>query len=399
MAWSLPAFSQSPTDDRFVQNPYAFYRKVRPAGDLFYWAEYDRVCAISSSAVNAILRDRRWGREIPKEIKSEESVRLEPFNRLERRSMLELDPPDHTRLRGLVLRAFTSRRITALEPDISAQAENIVSRLEVPEFELQHSLAEMLPVLVIAKLLGVPADMASQLLRWSHDMVAMYQAKRDRSVEDKAVAAASDFTSYIGELIDLRRSRPSDDLISGLIEAEDRGGTLSADEMISTCILLLNAGHEATAYSIGNGIKAILESGLPVGDLVAPGQVATTVEEILRFDPPLHMFERHAKENLKMFGVNFKRGDTVALLLAAANRDPEAFPVPDSFDPFRRAAPHASFGAGIHFCVGAPLARIELSVALSTLFGRFPDLRLAAPRPRYANRYHFHGLESLRVRC
>ena len=398
MAHSIPTFSQSPVEDRFVQNPYRFYQKVRPAGDLFHWADYDRTFAISSRAVNAFLRDRRWGREIPAELKPTDLKRLEPFNRLARHSMLELEPPDHTRLRGLVLGAFTSRRIAELETDITNQAEAILASFEGPEFELQHSLAKKLPVLVISKLLGVPGDMTDQLLRWSHAMVAMYQAKRDRKIEDRAVAAATEFTSYIEQLIETRRSQPGGDLISGLIAAEDRRGKLSVDEMISTCILLLNAGHESTAYSIGNGIKTILESGLPVRELMVPGQIAATVEETLRFDPPLHLFDRYAKEDVEMFGQNFKRGDTVSVLLAAANRDPQAFPEPDRFNPFRKPAPHAAFGAGIHFCVGAPLARIELSIAFTTLFGRFPKLRLAAA-PRYANRYHFRGLESLHVKC
>ena len=398
MGQPVPILSQSPVEDEFVQNPYRFYLEARRVGDLFRWEEYDRICAISQRAVNAFLRDRRWGREIPKEMKPEEPERLEPFNRLDRHSMLELDPPDHTRLRKLVLRAFTSRRISALETEIRDQADEILSELSGPEFELQHTLAEKLPVLVIAKLLGVPGEMADQLLAWSHDMVAMYQAKRDRKIEDQAASAASEFTSYIARLIEIRRLQPGGDLISGLIAAEDLGGKLTADEMISTCILLLNAGHEATAYSIGNGIKAILESDHPARELVAPSQVAATVEEILRFDPPLHLFERHAKEDAEMFGVSFKRGDTVAVLLAAANRDPLAFPDPEIFDPFRSPSANSSFGAGIHFCVGAPLARMELSIAFSALFEKFPNLRLAAP-PRYANRFHFHGLESLRLTC
>ncbi|MDE0531757.1 MAG: cytochrome P450 [Albidovulum sp.] len=398
MIQSVPTLSQSPIEDEFVQNPYRFYKEARRAGDLFRWAEYDRICAISNRSVNAFLRDRRWGREIPKEMKPEEPERLEPFNRLERCSMLELDPPDHTRLRNLVLRAFTSRRISALQTEIRDQAENILSELDGPEFELQHTLAEKLPVLVIAKLLGVPGEMADQLLAWSHDMVAMYQAKRDRKIEDQAASAASEFTSYIAQLIEFRRSQQGSDLISGLIAAEDTSGKLSSDEMVSTCILLLNAGHEATAYSIGNGVKTILESGHPHKELVAPSQIAATVEEVLRFDPPLHLFERHAKEDMEMFGVSFKRGDTVAVLLAAANRDPLVFPDPETFNPFRKPSANASFGAGIHFCVGAPLARLELSTAFTSLFDRFPDLRLASP-PRYANRFHFHGLESLRLSC
>lgn len=390
----MRSLSQSPVDDEFVQNPYPFYSRARSCGDLFHWEEYDRICAVSFESVNRILRDRRWGREVPAEFQQPSPGHLEPFMRIERTSMLELDPPAHTRLRGLVARAFTSRSAQAARPEIEALAERLVSEFEPPVVDLQESLAKRLPVNVIAVLLGVPTDMSDQLLAWSHDMVAMYQAKRNRQLEDQASKAASEFYEFISELISRRRVEAGEDLVSRLIEAEEGGNRLSEAEMISTCILLLNAGHEATAYSIGNGILAVLRSGIEVDEMLAPENISNAVEEILRFDPPLHLFERHAKEDLSLFGHRFCRGDTVALLLAAANRDPAVYSDPDIFDPFRPAKVNLAFGAGIHFCVGAPLARLEIAVALGKLFARYPDLSLAET-PRYANRYHFHGLESL----
>ena len=392
----MHSLSQSPLDEAFVQNPYPFYKKARSCGDLFHWQEYDRVCASTAKAVNTIFRDRRWGREIPEEFRKPVPCHLEPFMRLEAHSMLELDPPAHTRLRGLVSRAFTSRSAQAAEPEIRALAERLVSGCEGRSEDLQIKLAERLPVNVIAMLLGVPLEMSDQLLSWSHDMVGMYQAKRDRAVEDRASAAASEFHDFIENLIKNRRSRPGTDLVSRLIEAEDKGKKLTEAEMISTCILLLNAGHEATAYTIGNGVKTIIESGLDVDAIIRPGNIRNAVEEVLRFDPPLHLFERHAKEDMELLGQQFRRGDTVLLMLASANRDHSAHSEPDAFNPFKSPSAHVSFGAGIHFCVGAPLARLEIEIALEALFSRFPRVSLAE-QPKYANRYHFHGLESLNV--
>ena len=392
----MRSLTQSPTDPGFVQDPYPFYDEARKSGDLFHWSDYDRICAVSFRSANALLRDRRWGREMPPELRADAPDHLEPFMALERNSMLELDPPKHTRLRGLVSKAFTSRQVAEQLPAIALIAEKLASGLADQEFEIQKHFAEKLPVLVIADLLGVPGEMADQLLEWSHRMVAMYQAGRDRRAEDLAAEAAAEFSEFIRHEIESRRAAPKEDLISSLIAAEEDGRRLSADEMVSTCILLLNAGHEATANSIGNAIKAVIESGISSRKLFADGAVGRTVEETLRYDPPLHMFERHAKQDMEFFGCEFKRGDTVGVLLGSANRDPAVFPNPNRFDPDREAAGHVSFGAGIHFCVGAPLARAEIAVGLSKFFDRFPNPSFAES-PKYADRYHFRGLEALKL--
>ena len=387
--------SQSPRDRGFVQNPYPFYAKARESGDLFFWEDYGKVTASSHRAVSWFLRDRAWGREIPEDFRPAPVPGLEPFDQLARNSMLDLDPPRHTRLRGLVNRAFTSRNVAELEPEISKLAHALIDRLP-KRAELQKNFSESLPVMVIARLLGVRTEMCSQMLAWSHDMVAMYQAKRDRGIELRAARAAQEFTEFINEEIARRRAAPSDDLISRLIEAEDREGRLTNDEMVSTCILLLNAGHEATANSFGNGVKTIIESGLDPAQILTPEKRAATVEEILRYDPPLHIFERQAKQDAELFGRKFARGDIVALILASANRDPAVWDEGELFLPGRKVTPHTSFGAGIHFCVGAPLARLELAVGLAALFERHPKLSIAK-ECRYADRYHFHGLDELWV--
>ena len=386
----MQRFSQSPTDPGFVQNPYPFYDRLRAAGDLAWWDDYAMPCAASHRAVHAILRDRRFGREVPPEMAPTIPDHLDAFYKVEAHSMLELEPPRHTRLRGLVLRAFTSRRIKALEPEITALTHEKIDTFPTgTPFDILTTFCQPIPVIVIARLLGVPDDMAPQLLLWSNAMVAMYQASRTRATEDAAAQAASDFSDFLRNYIDIRRTDPRDDLITHLIAAEEEGEKLSTEELITTCILLLNAGHEATVHTLGNGIKTLIETKTRQID-------EQTVEEILRFDPPLHMFTRTAYEEVALFGHTFQRGDQVALLLASANHDPDQWPDAHRFDPARAVTQNTSFGGGLHFCVGAPLARLELQIALPILWDRCPNLRITEP-PVYANTYHFHGLDRLMV--
>jgi len=392
----MQTLSQSPTDPAFVQNPYPFYDRARATGPFFHWQDYGLTCTPSAAAVNAILRDRRFGREAPPECAPPIPDHLRPFYAVEAHSMLELEPPRHTRLRSLVLRAFTSRRIAALAPEITALSAELADALPDGEFDLLPEFAQKLPVIIIARLLGVPEEMGPDLLRWSNAMVGMYMAGRTREMEDRAVRATEDFVAFMRGYVDARRNDPRDDLITSLIAAEMDGDRLTTDELITTCILLLNAGHEATVHSIGNGVKTLLETATPPAAL-SPDRIEATVEELLRYDPPLHLFTRWAYEEVEVMGHTFRRGEQVGLLLAAANRDPAAWERPDLFNPQRTERPNLSFGAGLHFCVGAPLARLELQIALPILFQKLPNLRMAAP-PAYADAYHFHGLKALRLR-
>ena len=279
-----------------------------------------------------------------------------------------------------------------LRPKIESLSNQLIDGFEKKdEVDLLSAYATPIPIIVICELLGVPTDKADQLLSWSHDMVAMYMARRDRAVEDAAVAATIAFSDYMRALVNERRKDLRDDLLSALIRAETEGQKLSENELITTAILILNAGHEATVHSIGNGVKTLLERGVrePITE--------SLIEEILRFDAPLHLFTRYALEDIEYGGIKLKKGEEVGLMLGAANRDPARFPNPDQFDPARDPNPHVSFGAGIHFCIGAPLARLEMLIAFQTLFSRLPKLALAA-EPHYKDVYHFHGLEELRVR-
>lgn len=391
-------------DPAFYQDPYPVFEAIRRETPLFYWEEYGLWCFLGAADLQALFRDKRFGREILHVASREElgipeiEERLKPFADIDALSMLDREPPAHTRLRGLVNRAFVSRQVEKLRPRIAALAHDLIDRFAGKgEVELIEAFATPIPVTVIAELLGVPVERAPDLLDWSHKMVAMYQFDRTRAVEDAAVAAAEEFVAFLKEIIAERRLAPADDLLSTLIAAEEAGERLSEDELIATCILLLNAGHEATVHAIGNGVKAILESGLDPSALFASEKTAEAVaEECLRFDPPLHFFSRYVLEDLDYAGLALKKGDRVGLLLGAANRDPARFADPARFDPFRPPATHFAFGGGIHFCVGAPLARLELEVALPILFERLPGLRIASP-PLYRDSYHFHGLAALNL--
>jgi cytochrome P450 len=386
-----------PRQPQFYQDPYPAYHAIRAKLPVFKWQQYGYWCFARHEDVNALLRDRRFGRQILHVASREElgwpgtPSHLEAFYAFEQHSLLELEPPVHTRLRSLITRSFLSRQVERLRPAIVSLCNGLIDKFETKgEADLLAEFATPIPVIVICDLLGVPNQMAQQLLAWSHDMVAMYQARRNPAVEDAAVAATVAFSDFMRGYIKERRKAPRDDLLSELIRAEEQGNKLSEDELVTTAILLLNAGHEATVHTIGNGVKALLELG--IRDNLSGGHI----EELLRYDAPLHLFTRYALEDVDYAGIRLAKGEEVGLLLGAANRDPARFAEPDRFDPARDPNAHVSFGAGIHFCIGAPLARLELQVALPLLFQRLPKLALAEP-PRYRDTYHFHGLEKLRV--
>jgi len=392
----------------FYGDPYGAYERIRAVMPAFYWEEQEFWCLLNAADVGAVLRDRRFGRELlplpgqPAVPPRTVPERLAVFHGVNSLSMLEREPPVHTRLRTLVNRAFVSRNIERLRPRITALANELIDRIRpAHRAELIAAFATPIPVIVIAELLGVPPAMAPQLLDWSHRMVAMFQMDRTPDIELAAEEAAKEFTGFLRGYVAKRRTMPADDLITHLLAAEATGDRLSEDELIATCILLLNAGHEATVHSIGNSVKTLLEHGTDLRAAFAT-EAATeaTVEECLRFDPPLHLFTRYAQEDVEVAGLRLARGAKIALLYGAANRDPARYPQAHVFDPGRPvaglASAHAAFGGGIHSCLGAPLARLELQIALPTLFGRLPGIFLLE-RPRYRDNYHFHGLEALNV--
>ena len=383
----MQEIAQDPTDPAFVQDPYPFYARARALGPLVRWREYGMPVATTHAAVSALLRDRRLGRQAP--APAPVPAHLAPFYRLEADSMLELEPPRHARLRGLVLRAFTSRRVAALAPGIEDTCHRLLDAMPAGG-DLLAAYCRPVPVRTIARLLGVPEADAPDLLRWSAAMVRMYQAGRTRADEDAAAAAADAFAAYVAERIAAKRAEPGEDLLTDLVRARDADDALTDGEMAATAILLLNAGHEATVHALGGAVAALLATG------TAPDDPARAAEERLRHDPPLHVFTRWAYEDVELAGATIRAGEQVGCLLASAGRDPAAHAAPERFDPARAPKAHAAFGGGIHFCVGAPLARLEMAVALRVLWERRPGLRLAEP-PRYAPIYHFRGLERLMV--
>jgi len=395
--------SLDPRDPAFYHDPYASYAAVLSQSPVAYWAELGCWCFFGYDEVNRLLRDRRFGREILHVATREELGLPAPrphtrhFDEVDAHSMLEREPPVHTRLRALVGRAFVSRRVEALRPIIESMAHELVDAFPREPFDLLTHYATPIPVRTIARLLGVPQAMAPQLLDWSHDMVAMYGVGRTLDIETRADTAAAEFSQYIRELVAERRASPGDDLLSVLIAAEEQGDTLSEAELVSTAILLLNAGHEATVHALGNAVHAVLRQGVPMERFVHDdAAMARLVEESLRVAPPLHLFKRYVLADTEECGISLKKGEQIALVLGAAGRDARLHESPDLLLPNRAQSQHMSFGAGIHFCVGAPLARLELQCALRVLFQRCPRIALAGTaQPK--DSWHFHGLDALLV--
>ena len=389
-------------DPAFYGDPNRVYALLHEYCPTFWWEEQKQWFFTGYDHVNALLRDRRFGRQILHVATREELGLPEPaphlvhFDQAERHSLLEVEPPEHTRLRTLVNRAFVSRHIERLRPEIAELAETLIRGFEKDgRTELLSSFADIIPVTMIARMIGIPDEMGPQLLKWSHDYVGMYMFKRTREDELAADRSAREFADYVKTLIAERRRAPREDLLSHMIHTEHKGQYLTDEELVSTTIVLLNAGHEATVHQIGNSVRVILESGLSPADMFRDDTTTErTVEETLRICAPVHIFQRWALEDIDVDGISFRRGDKVSLILAAANLDPLKFSDPLSFQPDRQEAPNLSFGAGIHFCIGAPLARQQLNIALPILFSRLPGLRMTAT-PRVKDVYHFHGLDRL----
>ena len=374
-----------PLDADFVADPYPAYAQLRREQPLSWYEEGGMWLVARHDDVDATLRDRRLGRTFtPKE----PQARFAPWNLLNTHSMLELEPPEHSRLRGLVARDFTPRRVESLRPRIRAQVDGLLEGM-TEEADLIADLAEPLPVAVIAELLGVPEDDRPLLRPWSNAIVALYEPEPPEGAEERAITAAREFTEYLRALIARRREDPAEDLLSALAQRDE----LSDDELVATAALLLNAGHEASVNALGNGVVALLDHPDQLARLRAdPDRVPAAVEELLRFDTPLSLFQRTALEPVEVAGQRLEPGDRVGLLLGSANRDDATFHDPDTLDVTRQHNPHVGFGGGLHFCLGAPLARVELTEALAGLLRHFTHMELSQRPPRRAS-FQFRGYE------
>ena len=361
---SAPTTSLDLTSPDVVADPYPWFAEERAAHPVAWHEASGTWLAFDHASVSAVQRDRRLGR-LWKD--REPADYLEPFNLLHRNQMMENEPPEHTRLRRPVARAFARGHVERLRPRVGELARELLTEVDPGGFDVIGQYAEPLPVLVIAELLGVPTSYAHDLRDWSQSIVRMYEVDPAPEVVDAAVRSAGEFSGLVRELIRERRTGPRDDLLSDLAATE-----LSEDEMVASAVLLLNAGHEASVNVFGNGLVAMLRRGLRPGP-----DVPACVEEMLRFDSALQLFERTALEPVEVGGVTVEEGQKIAVLLGSANRDPAVFEDPDEMRVDRDPNNHVAFGVGVHFCLGAPLARMELAESVAALWAAYPSLALA----------------------
>jgi cytochrome P450 len=393
-----------PWNPEFVAHPYDVYAELRATAPVSHFEPTGQWLVARHADVNALLRDRRLGRSYLHVATHEEFGRepepsfQEPFWRVIRAGMLDVEPPVHTRLRRLVSKAFTPRMVEELRPRVREIATTLATGLaERGGGDLLAEVAEPLPVTVIADMLGVPEADRRLLRPWSADICGMYELNPSSQAQHTAVRAAEEFAAYLRDLARARRTDSGGDLISALAQVADAGDRLTEDELIGTVVLLLNAGHEATVNVTGNGWWSLFRNPGELARLRAdPALLPTAVEELMRWDTPLQMFERWVLEDIGVGGVDIPRGAEVALLFGSANRDERVFHDPDRLDLGRADNPHISFGAGIHFCLGAALARLELAESFRALLRAAPGMELAE-EPTWKPGYVIRGLSSLKV--
>ena len=402
----FPALGFLPAAPAFIADPYPVFAALRHAGPVLYYPPRGVHLLTRFEHVHAALRDRRLGRAFDHRYASEEFGQPEPDRRWprwsasERWSLLNLEPPDHTRLRRLVTAVFTPRAVAALRPVIEDLSQRTLrAALDGGTFDLIADYAQPYSVGVICHLLGVPQVDGPALLAWSHAIVKMYELHTDEQQQRKAEQAAGEFIDYVREVIAARRRVPEQDLITELIQVADQGDRLTEDEIVCTVIVLLNAGHEATVNTLGNGMRALLTHP-DQWRRVVDGDVEpmSAVEEMIRWDGPLQMFERWVLDDgVEIAGRVLHRGERIGMLFGSANRDPDRFQHPDAFNIGRADSTHIGFGGGMHFCIGAPLARLEMAVSLAQLRAAAPELELAEV-PAYQPFFVIRGLTALRVR-
>ena len=388
------------TDPHFVADPYPALKQLRSAPGPVWHEGMQMFLAARHSDANDVFRNKSLGRIFKEKTPDFE---WEIFNWLHADSILDSEPPKHTRLRSLVAKAFNRQKIEGMRPAVSRITEQLLDAIDDKlkdgtTFDLIADYAEPLPVKIIADLLGFP-DSEEHLLRpWSQAIVKMYEVNPSLQYQTEAKQAAAEFAQYVRDLAESRKKNPGQDLISDLASVEENGEKLNMQELVATCILLLNAGHEASVNAFGNGMVAALQRPDQVKLLrETPREVTNTaLEEFMRFDAPLHLFERTATADTEVGGVQILEGQKIAALIGSANRDETVFSAPETMDLTRDPNPHIGFGAGIHFCLGAPLARLEMSVSLPALWEKYPTMHLASEpirRPTFVLR----GYESVAI--
>ncbi|RIH89304.1 cytochrome P450 [Calidithermus roseus] len=393
-----PSFN--PTDPAFLANPYPTYRRLREESPIFFFEKWHAYVLTRYDDVNTLLRDRRLGRVL--ENYPQWGEYEWQFEQTRVGSILEIEPPDHTRIKEVFHQTFTPKRVRELSGKVHALCERLVDDLlkrPQRQADLIHDFAQPIPVTVIADLLGIPEADRHHLVPWSKGIIGWFEPERTKAMEAEAIRCAQEFAAYLRAMIPLKRQQPGDDLFSAMLQVHDREPErLSEQELINNCILLLNAGHEAVVNVMGNGMKALLSHPEQYARLKAdPSLIPTAVEEMMRYDTPLQFFERYVLEPLEYKGQRWERGTKLVLYYASANHDPAVFRDPETFDITRNPNPHLAFGAGLHYCIGAPLARVELQTALRVLLERLPELRLLPQEFRYMPKNVFRYLEGLKV--
>jgi cytochrome P450 len=395
----------APHDLAFIADPYPVYAELRERTPLLYDEDTDHWLVARYEDVNRLLRDRRLGRTYLHVATHAEMGHADPpawhdpFWDLINAGILDMEPPDHTRVRRLVSKAFTPAYVEALRPRVETIVKGLVDPLVgAGEVDLLPTVAEPLPVTVIAEMLGVPQTDQHLLRPWSADICKMYELNPSRDAQEASVRASVEFSAYLRTLARERRDAEGDDLITALAHVVDEGERLTEDELVGTCVLLLNAGHEATVNSTLLGWWTLFRHPERLAELRADhGLIPSAVEELLRFDTPLQMFERWVLEPVELHGVEIPRGAELGLLFGSANHDPGVFDAPEELRLDRAPNPHLTFGAGIHFCLGAPLGRLELQTSFTALLERFPSME-PVEEPRWKPNYIIRGLEGLQVR-
>ena len=390
--------SYNPLSAETAQDPYPTYAKLR-ARDPVHRSRLMNAWVFTRYAdADAILRDHRRFSSDPRKRTAARRQRASLPN-VEEPSMLFLDPPDHTRLRALVNKAFTPRAVAALEPRIREIMTTLLDAVDDPSaFDLMKAVAKPLPVIVIAEMLGIPPEDRAQFAVWSDQRARILEPTLTPEERETAEAAMQALDEYLRPIISERRAAPRDDIISALAQAEEEGDTLTEREVLVMLRLLLVAGNETTTNLIGNGVLALLRHPDQLAALRGDAAlIPSAVEELLRFDSPVQVDLRSALDDCDVNGFRVRRGDNVVILLGAANRDPDRFPAPDRLDVRRAEQNHLAFGRGIHHCLGAPLARLEGRVVLEALLERFRSIRLLDDRPAFRNSVVLRGLHSLPV--
>jgi pimeloyl-[acyl-carrier protein] synthase len=375
-------------------DPYPIYHMMRGWGRVLWLDQVGRWMITGHREALSVLRDSKFSSDRS----LSDDYELPPGAERPPGGMFVMDPPDHTRLRTLVQKAFTARVIERMR----ARVDVVVSRLldacdGQAEVDLMAAFACPLPAIVLAELLGIPQEQHQAFQRWTTTVIETIDPVSHQLVSQDGVQAREEMERCLSDIIDERRRHPQPDLISGLVQAEESGDRLTSDELLEMCLLLIVAGFETTANLIGNGVHALLEHPDQLARLRGdPELIGTAVEELLRYDSPIQVSGRIPREDVELDGHLLRKGQTVGILVGAANRDPEAFAEPDRLDLGRTPNNHIALGRGIHFCLGAPLARLEGATALTALVDRFPKLQSASP-PTRRNNLHVRGFMSLPV--